>query len=155
DEALNKARLAVRSSADVIVVASEIEADFGGLQVELRERPFAAADLDGAALCFVADRGPEGAAAKAAARARRGPLNVVDVPGECDFYTPSIIERAPLTIAVGSEGDAPVLVRLVRARIEALLAPNLGAVAALAGAMRDRVAALLPGARGRHFYEDL
>ena len=27
------------------------------------------------------------------------PLNVVDVPAECDFYTPSIVERAPISEA--------------------------------------------------------
>jgi uroporphyrin-III C-methyltransferase/precorrin-2 dehydrogenase/sirohydrochlorin ferrochelatase len=155
DEALNKARLAARTSASVVIVCSEVEADFAGLPVTVLQRPFAPADLDGAALCFVADHGPDGEAAKAAARARGVPLNVVDVPDECDFYTPSIIDRAPLTVAVGSEGDAPVLARLVRARIEAMLSPDLGALAALAGAMRERVAALLSGVGARRYYEDL
>lgn len=155
DEALNKARLAARTSAVVVIVASCIEADFTGLAVTVQERAFAPADLDGAALCFVADRGADGEAAKAAARALGVPLNVVDVPDECDFYTPSIIDRAPLTIAVGSEGDAPVLARLVRARIEAMLPPELGPLAALAGAMREKVASLMPGVRARRYYEDL
>ncbi|HEV7278525.1 MAG TPA: siroheme synthase CysG [Devosiaceae bacterium] len=155
DEALNKARLAVRTSAAVFIVGSSIEADFTGLAVTVQERPFAPADLDGAALCFVADHGADGEAAKAAARDRGIPLNVVDVPDECDFYTPSIVDRAPLTVAIGSEGDAPVLARLVRARIEAMLPPELGPLAALAGAMREKVAALLPGVRARRYYEDL
>ena len=51
------------------------------------------------------------------ARARNIPVNVVDVPDECDFYTPSIIDRAPLTVAVSSEGEGPVLARLARAKI--------------------------------------
>jgi uroporphyrin-III C-methyltransferase/precorrin-2 dehydrogenase/sirohydrochlorin ferrochelatase len=119
------------------------------------DRAFEASDLDGAALCFVADDGPDGEAAKAAARARGIPLNVVDVPDECDFYTPSIVDRAPLTVAISTEGDAPVLARLVRARIEALLSPNLGAVARLAGSLRDKVAARLSKPAARRFYEDL
>ena len=154
-EALNKARLAVRTSATTVVVCRHIDADFSALAATLHERPFDPADLDGAALCFVADHGPDGVAATAAARANGVPLNVVDVPAECDFYTPSIVDRAPLTVAIGSEGDAPVLARLVRARIEAMLAPELGPLAALAGAMRDKVAALLPGVRARRYYEDL
>ena len=80
---------------------------------------------------------------KAEARARGIPVNVVDVPDECDFYTPSIIDRAPLTVAVSTEGDAPVLARLVRAQIEALLSPDLGRVARLAGSLRERVAGTL------------
>lgn len=155
EEALNKARLATKTTATVVVVARSIEADFAGLPVTVAGRPFAPADLEGAALCFVADHGPDGEAAKAAARERGVPLNVVDVPGACDFFTPALVERAPLTVAVSSEGDAPVLARLVRARIEALLPPELGAVARLAGSLRERVARLLTKPQARRFYEDL
>ena len=152
DEALAKARLAVKTAAEVVVVAARIEADFGKLPVTVLERAFAPGDLDNAAICFVADHGPDGEAAKATARARGVPLNVVDVPEDCDFYTPSIIERAPVVVAVSSEGDAPVLARLVRARIEAAISPNLGRVARLAGAMRERAAAVIGSSLGRRRY---
>lgn len=152
DEALNKARLAVKTTASVDIIAPRIEADFSGLGVRLLERAFAASDLDNAALVFVADDGPDGQAAQAAARAAGIPLNVVDVPEACDFYTPSIIDRAPLTIAISSEGDAPVLARLVRAKIEAVLSPQVGRLAALAGAMRERVMAAIPGGAARRRY---
>jgi len=152
DEALNKARLAVKTTASVDIIAPRIEADFSGLDVRLLERAFAASDLDNAALVFVADDGPDGQAAQAAARAAGIPLNVVDVPEACDFYTPSIIDRAPLTIAISSEGDAPVLARLVRAKIEAVLSPQVGRLAALAGAMRERVMAAIPGGAARRRY---
>lgn len=155
EEALNKARLVTKTTALVVIISQNIEADFSELPVTVLARPFEDADLVDAALVFVADHGPDGAAAKLAARARRIPLNVVDVPEECDFYTPSIIDRAPVTIAVATEGDAPVLARLIRARIEAALSPNLGALAKLAGSMRDKVAALLPGPRARRYYEEL
>lgn len=152
DEALNKARLAVKTTASVDIIAPMIEADFSGLDVRLLERAFAASDLDNAALVFVADDGPDGQAAQAAARAAGIPLNVVDVPEACDFYTPSIIDRVPLTIAISSEGDAPVLARLVRAKIEAVLSPQVGRLAALAGAMRERVMAAIPGGAARRRY---
>jgi uroporphyrin-III C-methyltransferase / precorrin-2 dehydrogenase / sirohydrochlorin ferrochelatase len=155
DEALNKARLAIKTTASVVIVSSAIEADFSALPVTVLARPFAATDLEGAALCFVADHGVDGEAAKTAARAAGVPLNVVDVPEECDFFTPSIVDRAPVTVAVSSEGDAPVLARLVRAKIEAALSPELGAVARLAGALRERVAELLSKPQARRFYEDL
>lgn len=155
EEALGKARLAAKTTASVVIIATQIEADFSALSATVIGRPFVPGDLAGAALCFVADHGPDGAAAKLAARAAGVPLNVVDVPEDCDFFVPAIIDRAPMSIAVATEGDAPVLARLVRARIEAALSPNLGGLAALAGAMRDRVAALLPGVRARRYYEDL
>jgi len=155
EEALNKARLVVKTTASVVIISRNIEMDFSALPVEVLARPFEAADLTNAALVFVADDGPDGEAAKLAARAAGIPLNVVDVPAECDFYTPAIIDRAPVTIAVASEGDAPVLARLIRARIEAALSPNLGALARLAGSMREKVSALLHGPRARRYYEEL
>lgn len=155
EEALNKARLAAKTSASVLVVCARIVSDFSGLPVTVAARAFATADFDGAALVFVADRDADGAAARLAARQRGIPLNVVDAPSECDFYTPSIIARAPVAIAVSSEGMAPVLARLLRARIEAALPPDIGALAALAGALRGAVARLLPGVRARRFYEAL
>jgi uroporphyrin-III C-methyltransferase/precorrin-2 dehydrogenase/sirohydrochlorin ferrochelatase len=156
DEALNKARLAAMTVASVLVVAPRLEADFSGLDVAVQERGLVDADLDGAALLFIADRGPDAESALAVARARQIPVNVVDVPAACDFYTPSIVDRAPLTVAIASEGEAPVLTRLVRARIEAALSPELGAIARLAGRMRGAVARLLPeGAARRRFFEAL
>lgn len=155
EEALNKARLATKTTASVVIISRHIEADFSQVAVKVIARAFVAGDLDNAALCFVADHGPDGDAAKLAARAQGVPLNVVDVPGECDFYTPSIVDRAPLTVAISTEGQAPVLARLVRAKIEAMLAPEAGIVARIAGGLRDRVAKLLTKPQARRFYEDL
>lgn len=154
-EALNKARLAIKTTAFVVIVSRTVTEDFSALPVAVHARPFVPGDLADAALVFVAEHGPDGEAAKLAARAAGVPLNVVDVPAECDFYTPSIIDRAPLSIAISSEGDAPVLARLVRARIEAMLSPDLGAIARLAGSLRDRVANLLSKPQARRFYEAL
>jgi len=60
DEALAKARLAVKTTAEVVVVASRVGAGFGKLQLTVLERPFEAADLNNAAICFVADHCPDG-----------------------------------------------------------------------------------------------
>jgi uroporphyrin-III C-methyltransferase / precorrin-2 dehydrogenase / sirohydrochlorin ferrochelatase len=156
EEALTKARLATKTTASVVIISRHIEADFSALAVQIVERPFEPADLDGAALVFVADEGADGDVAKIAARARKIPLNVVDVPAECDFYTPSIVDRAPLTVAISTEGDAPVLARLVRSRIEALLSPRIGKIASLAGALRHKAEALIQDkVARRRFYEDL
>ncbi|MHA6690154.1 siroheme synthase CysG [Devosia sp. A449] len=156
DEALNKARLVIKTTAQVVIISPQFEADFSGFDIELVERGFVPSDLDGVALVFVAATGPDAELAKATARARNIPLNVVDVPGECDFYTPSIVDRAPLTVAISTEGDAPVLARLVRARIEAMLSPRLGKIASLAGRLRHSAERLIDdNAARRRFYEAL
>ncbi|MDB5505450.1 MAG: cobA [Devosia sp.] len=156
EEALNKARLVTKTTALVVIISRHISSDFPGLSIERVERAFVPADLDSTALVFVAETGVDAELAKSEARRRGIPLNVVDVPAECDFFTPSFIERAPITIAVSSEGDAPVLARLLRARIEADLPPRVGTLARLAGSLRERVEALIPSnAARRRFYETL
>ena len=156
EEALNKVRLVTKTTAQVVIISRRIEADFRGFDIELYERAFAPSDLDNAALVFVAEESDDAELAKAEARARGIPLNVVDVPAECDFYTPSIVDRAPLTIAISTEGDAPVLARLVRARIEAMLSPRIGKIASLAGGLRQRVESLIhDNVARRRFYETL
>lgn len=103
--------------------------------------------LDGATLVFAANGEQEADAIVAqAARACRIPVNVVDRPELCDFFTPALVNRAPIAVAIGSEGSGPVLTQLIRAEIEALLSPDLGTLARLAARLRGRVEAFV--ARG-------
>jgi uroporphyrin-III C-methyltransferase/precorrin-2 dehydrogenase/sirohydrochlorin ferrochelatase len=80
-------------------------------------------------------------------------VNVVDQPALCSFILPSIIERAPLVVAVSSGGAAPVLARLLRARLETLIPAGYGRLATLAGAFRDRVKARFKPQERRRFWE--
>lgn len=156
DEALNKVRLISKTTASIEIYARRLEADFSGFAVQVHERALLVSDLVGAALVFVAEDSADAELAKREARRLGIALNVVDVPDECDFYTPSIVERAPLTIAISSEGEAPVLARLVRAQIEALLSPGLGKIASLAGGLRQKAESLIhDGPARRRFYEAL
>ena len=85
---------------------------------------------DGAALAFVAlDDAAEARTAAEALRARGLLVNVVDRPELCDFTTPAIIDRNPVTIAIGTGGASAGLAKAVRQRIEALLPSRLGALA--------------------------
>ncbi|MBU1176554.1 MAG: uroporphyrinogen-III C-methyltransferase [Alphaproteobacteria bacterium] len=165
-EALNKTRLALRTSADIRVWARRFEAGFdeldsGRLTLNRREDGLethlvGSFWLDDAVLVFVADSGADGRFAEAEARARGIPVNVVDTPERCDFYTPAIVDRAPLSVAIATEGAAPVIARRVRAAIEAVLPPALGELAALAGSLRGAVEKRLPaGPARRRYYERL
>lgn len=73
------------------------------------------------------------------AEARRIFCNVVDAPKAASFIMPSIIDRSPLMVAVSSGGTSPVLARLLREKLEAMLPQHLGQVAAYAGQLRSRV----------------
>jgi len=59
-------------------------------------------------------------------------VNVVDNPELCSFIFPAIIDRSPIIAAVSSSGAAPILARLLRAKIETIIPPAYGRLAALA-----------------------
>lgn len=103
---------------------------------------------EGASLAFVAlDEGAEAVAADL--RARGLLVNVVDRPDLCDFTTPAIVDRAPVTIAIGTGGASAGLAKAVRQRIEALLPSRLGALASALHAARDAIRARWPAAADR------
>jgi uroporphyrin-III C-methyltransferase/precorrin-2 dehydrogenase/sirohydrochlorin ferrochelatase len=82
------------------------------------------------------------------------PVNVVDDPQLCSFIFPAIVDRDPLLIAIGSGGRSPVLVRQVRARIEAMLPAAYGRLAVFLGRFRAEVQAVISGStQRRRFWE--
>ena len=103
--------------------------------------------LEGCALAIGADA-PDAELRSLAAAAHRFGItcNVVDRPDLGTCIMPAVIERGPVTIAVGSDGVAPVLARLLRARIEAAIPPGFGRLAALAARFRDEFRRRLPDA---------
>jgi uroporphyrin-III C-methyltransferase/precorrin-2 dehydrogenase/sirohydrochlorin ferrochelatase len=84
------------------------------------------------------------------------PVNVVDDPRLSSFIVPAIVDRAPVTIAISSDGVAPVLARLIRARIEAAIPESIGRLAELAARLRKLVRRRLPDlSRRRSFWESV
>ena len=144
-EAAAKIRLLSETKAEIVVFARALDKETGvdliAAHADWRGAWPGVADIAGAALIFAATGSEEGdREIRALAKEAGVPVNVVDRPELCDFYTPAIVNRAPLAVAVASEGVAPVLSRHVRARIEALLAPSFGDLAGLAEKLRQRVA---------------
>ena len=123
EEALAKARLLGQSSAALRIVApapaAELAEWIAANRAEHVRADYDRAHLAGARLVFAAT----GDAAldrriSQDARALGIPVNAVDRPELCDFFTPAIVNRAPLAVAIGTEGAGPVLAQIVRARIE-------------------------------------
>ena len=82
------------------------------------------------------------------------PVNVVDTPPLCDFIFPAIVDRNPIVIGISSNGKAPVLARLLRARLETLIPQGYGKLAKLAGEFRGEVKSKIPTLTGRRqFWE--
>ena len=147
--ALRKARLLAEAGARLRVVAPLIEDALRALveqgSGELYERGYQERDLDDCVLVIAAtDDEPLNARVSREAGARSLPVNVVDAPALCSVIFPAIVDRSPLMVAVSSGGDAPVLTRLMRARLETLIPAAYGRLAGLAqkfrGAVKQRFA---------------
>ncbi len=88
------------------------------------------------------------------ARARRIPVNVADDPELCTFIVPAIVDRSPLMIAISSAGASPVLARVARTKVEAVIPAQFGPLAQLCSALRSEVRAQFPDLRARRrFWE--
>jgi uroporphyrin-III C-methyltransferase/precorrin-2 dehydrogenase/sirohydrochlorin ferrochelatase len=155
EEAIAKVRLLGETEAELRVVSASPSAELSDLlrrdpSIEHVARAFHADDLDGAVLVFAAsgDRDVDAAVVEAA-RARNIPANAVDIPDLCDFYTPAIVNRAPVAVAITSTGAGPVLAQKLRARIEAMLPTRLGALAALGETFRAAAERVLPKGQAR------
>jgi uroporphyrin-III C-methyltransferase/precorrin-2 dehydrogenase/sirohydrochlorin ferrochelatase len=87
-----------------------------------------------------------------AAKAQNIPVNVVDSPALCTFTMASIVERSPIVIAISSEGNAPVLARYLRTKIETMLPAGYGRIASIAGEFRDKVKAKYTTSQARRIF---
>ena len=71
-------------------------------------------------------------------------VNVVDRPELCDFTTPSILDRDPLLVAIGTGGASAGLAKHVRLRLERVLPATLGALARTLEAARPALRRRFP-----------
>ncbi|WP_109513689.1 siroheme synthase CysG [Pseudomonas ovata] len=159
--ALRKSRLLADAGALLRVVAPEIETQLRELVehsgAEIRLRGYEPGDLDGCVLVIAAtDDEPLNAQVSQDARQRGMPVNVVDAPALCSVIFPAIVDRSPLVIAVSSGGDAPVLARLIRAKLETWIPSTYGQLAGLAARFRHQVKQLYPDVQQRRaFWEEV
>lgn len=79
-----------------------------------------------------------------AARKAGAQVNIVDQPGFSDFHTPALIDRDDVVVGVATGGNAPILARDLRSRIEAVLPQGVASVAQLAGELRGAVKDAIP-----------
>ncbi|MEE9453247.1 MAG: siroheme synthase CysG [Paracoccaceae bacterium] len=158
--AARRVERALQAGANVHVFARELDDEFRTLRKHANLTHHARTpelpDFVGAAVAYgAADDPARDRALYEMADHNHVLANVADVTEYCDFITPSIIDRAPLVIAISSGGAAPIIARILRARIEAILPTAYGKLAAFSGRLRERVMAKLktPAAR-RAFWEN-
>lgn len=157
EQAVQKTRLILKTEAEICLLAAELDPELLDLVAEGRVRhlsgPLTVELLQSAILVFSAT-GCAGAGAVHAALAKQANciINVVDMPDHCEAMTPSIVDRDPLVVAIGTEGNAPILGRQIKSMIETKLEPGLGRLVTFAGRMRPRVAQRIRLERRRAFW---
>ena len=153
EQAAQKTRLMLKTEAAVAIWAPELDPELAALadqgRITHHTGPVTPDSFASCALAFIATGCPGiDAALHALAKAAGATVNVVDQPHLCDAITPSIVDRDPVVVAIGTEGTAPVLARQIKTKLEETLEPRLGDLAALAGRLRS-AAALRLGPRAR------
>ena len=156
--AVRKASVLLQAGARIRIVAPQMNVAFelppGSGHVAEHFRP---AHLDGVALVIAAtDDAAVNEQVSREAEQRNIPVNVVDNPDLCSFIMPAILDRSPLIVAFSTGGASPVLARLMRGRLEALIPQAYGRLAAFAERFRDMIKQrITEPAQRRIFWEDV
>ncbi len=157
--ALAKLRLLRKTEAHLTVFAKdpapEIVAWAKSGNLRLVCRAMEPGDSTCAVLAYAAtEDAEEDARIAALARADGALVNIVDNLQDSAFITPAIVDRDPVTVAIGTEGAAPVLARAIKADLEERLPQALGRLARIGKAFR-KMADILPMGRARRdFWRD-
>ena len=161
DIAERKIDLLIRSGADITVVSpslgSQVHALFLAEKIQWIEDCFRPELLTDISIVIAATNNREvNAEVSKTAAQRRIPVNVVDQPDLCTFTVPSIVDRSPVIICIGTGGASPVLARMLKARLETLIPAAYGQLASLARDYRDRVKTALGKIDSRRgFWEEV
>ena len=156
ETALAKLRILRKTTARLSVITEAPDPALQDLatkgQITLITRPFGPGDALCAALVYAATDDPvEDRRVAKLARADGALVNLVDNLEDSQFITPAIVDRDPVTIAIGTEGAAPVLARAIKADLEARLAPSLAVAARVGKGFRKLAEALPMGRKRREF----
>lgn len=159
--AVRKARLLFKAGAKIKVVALEVAPELASMVAQsggqVHTEAYRAEHLQDVVLVISAtDDETVNQQVAADCRARQLPVNVVDDPKLCSVIMPAIVDRSPLVIGISSGGGSPVLARIVRTKLEALLPAAYGQLAELARDFRDAVKSRFSdGEKRRRFWEQV
>lgn len=156
--AARKAEMLLKSGAELTVVAPKLGVNLQRLVdeglVQYLGRAFEEADLQGKRLVVAAtDIASVNQQVHTAAQAQNVLINVVDSPEQCDYVNGAVVERENLTIAISSGGGAPVLTRVIKAKLETMIPAAYGSLSALVTRYREEVKAKLGFKERRGFWE--
>ena len=144
DIALRKINLLLKAQAKVDCLSPSFSRDIKNLSkdghITLINKSFDQTDIKDYSIIIAAtDDKSVNSLISSIAQVKKIPVNVVDSPELSSFIMPSIVDRSPLIIAVSSSGKAPVLSRIIRAKLETVIPSAYGILADIAGEYRQKV----------------
>jgi len=144
DIALRKVNLLLKAQAKIKCISPEFCRGLIELSrensLDLIERRFESTDIDKQSVIIAATNDDKiNALVSSLAHESGIPINVVDSSDLSSFIMPSIVDRSPVMIAVSSSGKAPVLARIIRAKLEAIIPTAYGNLAEISGEYRQKV----------------
>lgn len=125
--AAGKLRALLDAEAAVTVVAPQVVDAIAAAPVEILRREFRPEDLNGTWYVVAAAPPEVNRAVSAAAHARGIFVNAVDDVENASAYAGAVLNRAGVTIALSTDGEAPALAGLLREALEAVLPEDLEA----------------------------
>jgi siroheme synthase-like protein len=125
--AAGKLRALLDAGARITLVAPDIVEPITAMasEIEIKQRPFELPDLDGAWYVVAAGPPDVNRAVARGADARCLFVNAVDDVESASAYAGAIVQRAGVTIALSTDGDAPALAGLLREALETVLPDDL------------------------------
>ena len=144
-----KAETMMRYGARVVIVSPEFTPEIEGWakdgKLALRRKRYQSGDLDGASIVIAStDDTRVNEQVAADARARKVPVNVVDVTPLCEFIVPAIIDKGSVTLAVSTGGKSPALARTLKEDLQRMVGPEYAEVNDVLGTLRDSAKRVLP-----------
>jgi precorrin-2 dehydrogenase/sirohydrochlorin ferrochelatase len=144
-----KAETMMNYGARVTVVSPEFTEEIEGWAREgclaLKRKSYDPSDLDGANIVIASTDVQEVNEQIAAdCRARRIPVNVVDVTPLCEFIIPAIVQSGGIQIAISTGGKSPALARTLKDDLQRLVGPEYSEVNELLGTLREGAKRVLP-----------
>ena len=138
--AARKVAALVDSGALVSVVAPDVCDEIKAMDVELHERRYEHGDLASAWLAIAATDEPDvNRSVHADGIAARVWVNSADDPEFCAFTMPAVARCGPVTVVVSTGGHSPALAGWIRDQVAATLGPEVGALAEMLSAARERI----------------
>ena len=132
------------AGADVTVVAPDVgdtvraSADAG--RIQLLERPFTEADVEGAWLVITATDDPEvNRAVFTAGEARHIFVNSADDPANCSFTLMSVVRRGDIVVTIGTNGRSPALATYLKDHVRDEMGPEYETLLELLSEAREEM----------------